>query len=126
MVVFKSSIDLKIILAVDKLLKLIVLSAMCLLLVSNIALAESRHSHASSKHMHHHDEVNMPGLRGENASAEETSDLAVLFRNFETLSREVGESSKWDQNCNTLLQFEGYGSTCATCCGYDWARGTER
>jgi hypothetical protein len=89
MVVFKSSIDLKIILAVDKLLKLIVLSAMCLLLVSNIALAESRHSHASSKHMHHHDEVNMPGLRGENASAEESSDLAVLFRDFATLSREV-------------------------------------
>jgi len=62
---------------------------MFLLLVSDVALAESRHRPASRKHMHHHDEVNMPGLRGENASAEETSDLAVLFRNFETLSREV-------------------------------------
>jgi len=85
----KLAIDRKSILSLGKLLKLVVLSAMFLLLVSNIALAESRHSHASRKHLHHHDEVNMPGLRGENASAEESSDLAVLFRNFESLSREV-------------------------------------
>ncbi len=31
----------------------------------------------------------MPGLRGENASAEESADLAVMFRNFTTLRREV-------------------------------------
>lgn len=85
----KLAIDRKSILSLGKLLKLVVLSAMFLLLVSNIALAESRHSLASRKNMHHHDEVNMPGLRGENASAEESSDLAVLFRNFESLSREV-------------------------------------
>lgn len=36
-----------------------------------------------------HDEVTMPGLRGENASPEESAELAVLFRNFRTLSREV-------------------------------------
>jgi hypothetical protein len=36
-----------------------------------------------------HDERNMPGLRGENATPEESAELAVLFRNFRTLSREV-------------------------------------
>ncbi|MEZ5791322.1 MAG: hypothetical protein R3D34_11230 [Nitratireductor sp.] len=38
-----------------------------------------------------HDEVNMPGLKGENASARESEELAIMFRNFETLSREVTE-----------------------------------
>lgn len=36
-----------------------------------------------------HDEVNMPGLRGENATPEESAEIAVLFRNFQTLTREV-------------------------------------
>lgn len=36
-----------------------------------------------------HDEANMPGLRGENASAEESAELAVMFRNFQTFTREV-------------------------------------
>ena len=36
-----------------------------------------------------HDEVVMPGLRGLNASAAESIELAVMFRNFETISREV-------------------------------------
>lgn len=36
-----------------------------------------------------HDEVNMPGLRGNNASVEESLELEVLFRNFKTLYREV-------------------------------------
>ena len=36
-----------------------------------------------------HDEVNMPGLRGENATPEESAELAVLFRNFDTITREV-------------------------------------
>lgn len=36
-----------------------------------------------------HDEVNMPGLRGENASPEESAELAVMFRGFETFTREV-------------------------------------
>lgn len=37
----------------------------------------------------HHDLVNMPGLRGENATPEESAELAVLFRHFETITREV-------------------------------------
>ena len=36
-----------------------------------------------------HDEVNMPGLRGADATPEESAELAVLFNNFTTLEREV-------------------------------------
>ena len=36
-----------------------------------------------------HDEVNMPGLFGENATPEESGELATMFRNFETITREV-------------------------------------
>ena len=36
-----------------------------------------------------HDEVTMPGLRGLNATDEESAELALMFRNFRTLSREV-------------------------------------
>lgn len=39
--------------------------------------------------MMQHDEVNMPGLQGENASAQESADLAVMFNNFDTITREV-------------------------------------
>lgn len=39
--------------------------------------------------MGQHDEVNMPGLRGENATPEESAELVVIFRNFETITREV-------------------------------------
>ncbi|MBL4813482.1 MAG: hypothetical protein JKX69_14270 [Rhodobacteraceae bacterium] len=36
-----------------------------------------------------HDEVNMPGLRGADATPEESADLAIMFRNFENITREV-------------------------------------
>ena len=36
-----------------------------------------------------HDEATMPGLRGLNATPDESAELAVLFRNFQTLSRDV-------------------------------------
>ncbi|MEO9824173.1 MAG: hypothetical protein ABJF50_07125 [Paracoccaceae bacterium] len=60
-------------------------------------LAMSPHygmAHHSGMAGHHgagmqHDEVNMPGLRGENATAEESAELALLFRNFDTITREV-------------------------------------
>ena len=39
--------------------------------------------------MMQHDETNMPGLQGENASPEESADLAVMFNNFDTITREV-------------------------------------
>lgn len=39
--------------------------------------------------MMQHDEANMPGLQGENATPEESKELAVMFRNFDTITREV-------------------------------------
>jgi hypothetical protein len=36
-----------------------------------------------------HDEVNMPGLRGENATPEESAELAAMFRGFQSFRREV-------------------------------------
>ncbi|MCL1627384.1 MULTISPECIES: hypothetical protein [Roseinatronobacter] len=36
-----------------------------------------------------HDEATMPGLRGLDATALESEELAVMFRNFDTLRREV-------------------------------------
>jgi hypothetical protein len=52
------------------------------------------HHMAGSGHVHGadgtgHDEINMPGLRGKNATPEESAELAVMFRNFETITREV-------------------------------------
>jgi hypothetical protein len=52
------------------------------------------HHMAGGGHMHGadgtgHDEVNMPGLQGRNATQEESNELAVMFRNFETITREV-------------------------------------
>lgn len=55
--------------------------------VGGFFVARSMHGHGTGPHVH--DEVNMPGLRGENASAEESAELATLFRNFETITREV-------------------------------------
>lgn len=54
-------------------------------------LAQNMHGagHGHGSDMHAHDEVNMPGLHGANASAQESAELALLFRNFETLTREV-------------------------------------
>lgn len=48
----------------------------------------------NGRHMHGadgmgHDERTMPGLRGLDATPEESAELAVMFRNFETLSRKV-------------------------------------
>lgn len=49
----------------------------------------SMHGHGHGMHMH--DEATMPGLRGANASEEESAEIAILFRNFATISREVEE-----------------------------------
>ncbi|MCH5377190.1 MAG: hypothetical protein JJ992_24775 [Planctomycetes bacterium] len=54
------------------------------------------HGHGMGAGMHGHgadgtghDEATMPGLRGLNASDAESAELAIMFRNFQTLSREV-------------------------------------
>lgn len=44
------------------------------------------HNHGAG---HVHDEANMPGLRGENATPQESAEIAVLFRGFKTITREV-------------------------------------
>ncbi|MCB9994243.1 MAG: hypothetical protein H6873_11375 [Hyphomicrobiaceae bacterium] len=36
-----------------------------------------------------HDMINMPGLQGLNATSEESRQLAVMFSNYETITREV-------------------------------------
>lgn len=36
-----------------------------------------------------HDMANMPGLQGQNATPEESTELAVMFRNFHTITRDV-------------------------------------
>jgi hypothetical protein len=58
------------------------------------AMAQKMGQMHGGQHMHGmggtgHDEVNMPGLRGENATPEESAELAVMFRNFQTFTREV-------------------------------------
>lgn len=52
------------------------------------------HNLHSSGDMHNsgdmgHDMKNMPGLRGVNATQDESDELAVMFENFDTISREV-------------------------------------
>ena len=66
------------------------------LLICSVAAHAQMHGHGMGAGMHGHgadgtghDEVNMPGLLGENATKEESSELAVMFRNFQTISREV-------------------------------------
>lgn len=48
-----------------------------------------QHGHGHGADGTGHDEVNMPGLRGLNATPEESAELAIMFRQFETLTREV-------------------------------------
>jgi hypothetical protein len=36
-----------------------------------------------------HDEMGMPGLRGQNATPAESAELAMMFRNFDTITRQV-------------------------------------
>ena len=56
--------------------------------------AQMRGQGAGGMHMHGadgsgHDEMTMPGLRGLNATPEESAELAVMFRGFGTITREV-------------------------------------
>ena len=39
--------------------------------------------------IHAHDVTDMPGLKGENASPEESKEIPILFKKFDTLTREV-------------------------------------
>lgn len=61
------------------------------------ALAQSSGNHmGQGAHGHGadgtgHDEVTMPGLRGQNATSQESAELGVMFRGFQTITREVTE-----------------------------------
>ena len=56
--------------------------------VQGAAQAQGMHGRAAHGGMMH-DEATMPGLRGANATAEESAELAVMFRNFRTITRSV-------------------------------------
>ncbi|WP_424939119.1 hypothetical protein [Aliiroseovarius sp. S253] len=61
-----------------------------LILCTSLAQAQmAGHGHMHGADGTGHDEVTMPGLRGANATPEESQELAVLFRNFPTLERSV-------------------------------------
>lgn len=47
------------------------------------------HGHGHGADGMGHDDVTMPGLRGQNATPEESAELAVMFRGFQSFSREV-------------------------------------
>lgn len=67
-----------------------VIAVICTVALASGALVFAQsHGHMGGHGMHQHDEVNMPGLRGENATGQESAELAILFRNFETITREV-------------------------------------
>lgn len=73
---------------------ILVLAVGALIFPRDSALAQMTGHAGGGMHTHGadgtgHDEVNMPGLRGLNATAEESAELAVMFRNFETITREV-------------------------------------
>lgn len=62
--------------------------AISVIFFGNSAYAQTPgHMHGGGGHGH--DMANMPGLQGENAYPFESAELAVLFMNFETITREV-------------------------------------
>lgn len=67
-----------------------VLIGVSIVLFQGNAMAQlAGHGHGHGADGTGHDEVTMPGLRGVNATPQESAELAVMFRNFETFSREV-------------------------------------
>ncbi|MGI3184539.1 hypothetical protein [Nioella aestuarii] len=73
--------------------------SLALAALTNVASAQMHggsHGHGAGQGLRHHgadgtghDEVTMPGLRGLNATPEESADLMVMFHHFDTLYREV-------------------------------------
>ncbi|WP_233491745.1 hypothetical protein [Nioella nitratireducens] len=71
-------------------------AALALFMQPALVSAQMMQGQAAGHGMQHHgadgtghDEVNMPGLQGLNATPEESADLATMFRNFPTIYREV-------------------------------------
>lgn len=59
------------------------------LVVLSAAQAQMMHGHGHGSDGTGHDEVLMPGLRGEDATIEESAEMAVMFRNFQSIDRTV-------------------------------------
>lgn len=79
-----------------------VIGALCLVLGATPVVAQQQgqgqhqgQQQGQGMHMHGsggmmaHDQRTMPGLRGEDATPQESQELAVMFRNFRTMKREV-------------------------------------
>lgn len=60
-----------------------------LAVASPVAAQMHGHGHMHGANGGGHDMANMPGLQGENATAEESAELAIMFQRFQTMSREV-------------------------------------
>lgn len=61
-----------------------------ILCVASAGFAQMKHgTHRHGADGTGHDMANMPGLRGQNATAEESAELAVMFRHFNKITREV-------------------------------------
>ncbi|WP_253913359.1 hypothetical protein [Pseudoruegeria sp. HB172150] len=91
---FPSSPRFRSVLSGIRLFSIMALSAACLLGPAASEAQMFGHGMGGGMHGHGadgtgHDEVTMPGLRGLNATPEESADLAVMFRNFPTISRQV-------------------------------------
>ena len=73
----------------------VIVTVLCVgLVASGPAAAQMAGSGGHGMHRHGaygagHDMANMPGLRGANATDEESAELALMFQRFDTLSREV-------------------------------------
>lgn len=91
------------ILNTNKRLKIIIAVLATALVVGAGAFYSQMGSYAHMHRMHHgangmngqnhaageHDMVNMPGLKGENVTEQETEELAIMFREFEKIERSV-------------------------------------
>ncbi|MDJ0823735.1 MAG: hypothetical protein QNJ09_18245 [Paracoccaceae bacterium] len=53
------------------------------------AASAQMHGHGHGPGHKQHDEVNMPGLRGLDATPEESAEMALMFRNFHLIERRV-------------------------------------
>ncbi|MFK7892842.1 MAG: hypothetical protein AB8B63_18660 [Granulosicoccus sp.] len=67
----------------------VVISLLVAISVCSTVFAQHDHSLNGAGHGSGHDIVNMPGLIGENASANESAELKLMFQKFQTISREV-------------------------------------
>jgi hypothetical protein len=65
-------------------------ACLCGVFLSCVPALSQMQGHHGQIHQHHkHDMLRMPGLHGRDTTAEEVADMARMFRNFSSLSRQV-------------------------------------